>query len=75
MILELNSLRPYSKRELAMLYFPETEKVESAVKHLCRSIHNDPNLWNDLCETHYNPRNRGFTIRQVAILFQYLGKP
>lgn len=75
MNLELNPLRPYSKRELATMYFPETEKVESAVKHLCRLIKNDPELRNDLCETRYNPRSHGFTIKQVAILFHHLGQP
>ena len=59
-------IRPYSKRELARLYFPETVHADSAVANLRNQIRRIPNLVRDLAE---------FTPKQVGILVRYLGEP
>ena len=57
-------IRPYSKRELAKLYFPDTINEESAIANL-----------RNLKEAYYKTHNRTFTPRQIGIIVQYLGEP
>lgn len=66
---------PYSKRELAAMYFPHTIKEQSAVKNLRRMMLRIPELMKELDAAYYNHRGWGFTSRQVGILFRYLGQP
>ena len=37
-------IRPYSKRELAGLYFPFTKNADTAVKNLNNLMHRNPDL-------------------------------
>lgn len=66
---------PYSKRELAMMYFPNNLNEQSAVTNLRRMMYRIPELMDELRKAYYNPRGRSFTSRQVGILFHYLGQP
>lgn len=68
-------IRPYSKRELAMLYFPYTKNGESAVKNLHNLMHRNPDLMKELAETRYHSRCRMLTPLQVRIIVRYLGEP
>lgn len=68
-------LRPYSKRELAKLYFPFTKREESAVKNLGNLIRRNPGLLKELAEACYRPRDKIFTSRQVRVIVSYLGEP
>lgn len=68
-------IRPYSKRELAILYFPCTKNVESAVKNLHNLMRRNPDLMNELAEARYHPRCRMLTPLQVRIIVRYLGEP
>ena len=68
-------IRPYSKRELAMLYFPCTKNGETAVKNLHNLMHRNPDLMNELAEARYQPRCRMLTPLQVRIIVRYLGEP
>ena len=58
-------IRPYSKRELARLYFPDTVNEESAIAHLIA----------ELKGAYYKTYNKTFTPRQIGIIVQYLGEP
>jgi len=67
-------MRPYTKQELAQLYFPDTPP-HTAVNRLMRWINRCEPLREALEETHYQPRNRLFTPKQTALICQYLGEP
>lgn len=68
-------IRPYSKRELARLYFPDTLLDESAVANLRNLIKRNPELLEELKKAHYNPHNKILTPRQVSIIADFLGEP
>ena len=70
-----NRIRPYSKRELAMMYFPETENEETAVKNFRRLLLSHRKLLADLYDICYVTRSKRFTSRQVELIFHYLGEP
>ena len=44
-------IRPYSKRELAKLYFPDTINEESAIANLRNLMKHNPDLLAELKET------------------------
>ena len=66
---------PYTKRELAKLYFPFTENAESAVANLRNLLKRNEDLMDELLDAGYNPYNKVFTPRQVRIIIHYLGEP
>ena len=56
-------IRPYSKSELAQAYAPEITS-QAALNRLAAWI-----------QTGYFTKQRLFTSRQVALIFEYLGEP
>lgn len=68
-------IRPYSKRELARLYFPSTESGESAVANLRLWILRNGEVLARLREAGYHSRCKIFTPRQVRILVETFGEP
>ena len=68
-------IRPYSKRELAMLYFPSTKNGNSAVKNLHNLMCRNPDLMKDLAKARYQSRCRILTPLQVRIIVRHLGEP
>lgn len=68
-------IRPYSKRELARLYFPDTVNDESAVANLRNLIRRVNGLGEELKEAGYKPYDKIFTPKHVGILVRYLGEP
>lgn len=68
-------IRPYSKRELAGLYFPDTRNGDSAVANLRNLMKRIPELVSELEAACYKPRDKVFTPRQVGIIVRYLGEP
>ncbi|MDD2954462.1 MAG: DUF4248 domain-containing protein [Parabacteroides sp.] len=68
-------IRPYSKRELAKLYFPDTVNEESAIANLRNLIKHNPDLLAELKGAHYKTHNKIFTPKQIGIIAQYLGEP
>lgn len=68
-------IRPYSKRELAMLYFPETANADSAVANLRNLMKRNSDLLDELEDAHYKTHDKVFTPRQVVIIVRYLGEP
>ena len=67
-------IRPYLKKELALMYFPESNP-RTAVSHLMGWIRRCAPLWNELQQTGYSPANKGFTPRQVRAIVEQLGEP
>ena len=68
------TIRAYSKKELALLFFPDSTP-ETAVKHLMAIIRRNDMLWDELQTTGYFSRSRTFTPRQVQAIIDWLGAP
>ena len=84
-------IRPYSKSELAQAYAPEitpqaalnrlaawiklNRPLQAALNRLAAWIKLNRPLREALDQTGYYPRQRLFTARQVALIFEYLGEP
>lgn len=67
-------IRSYSKQELAMLYFPDSDP-RTATCHLMRWINRIPQLQKELFSTGYYKHSKFFTTRQVCAILDYLGEP
>ena len=68
------NIRAYTKKELALLYFPDSTP-ETAVKHLMALIRRNDMLWDELQAMGYYSRSRTFTPRQVQAIVDWLGAP
>ena len=68
------TIRPYTKKELALMYFPDSSP-RTAVNHLMSWIHRCTPLWTQLQATGYNVTGKDFTPRQVKIIIEHLGEP
>ena len=64
-------IRPYSKRELARLYFPKTANIDSAVSNLRRNSE----VMEKLHAAGYRTHNKIFTPKQVRIMVETFGEP
>lgn len=67
-------IRSYSKQELALLYFPDSDP-RIATNHLMRWINRNPTLQRELKDTGYYRNSKYFTTRQVCAILDYLGEP
>ena len=67
-------IHSYSKQELAMLYFPDSDP-RTATCHLMRWIKRNQPLQQELKATGYYTHSKYFTTRQVCAIFDYLGEP
>jgi hypothetical protein len=67
-------IRSYSKKELALMYFPDsTPRV--AVNHLRALIRRNDMLWDELQKTGYKNTSKVFTPRQVEAIVDWIGAP
>lgn len=66
--------RAYTKKELALRFFPGSTP-ETAVKHLMALIRRNDMLWDALQEMGYYSRSKTFTPRQVQAIIEWLGEP
>lgn len=64
-------IRTYTKKELALMYFPESYP-RTAVNHLMAWIHLCTPLWNELLDMGYS---KAFSPKQVKTIVEYLGEP
>jgi len=67
-------IRAYTKKELAMKYFPGS-LPRTAVNHLMAWIRNCKPLWAELQAMGYQPVSKAFTPRQVKAIIEELGEP
>ena len=67
-------VRPMSKKELALAYGPGLS-MGGALKRLNAWLHYNADLMQALYAVHYRDNQRILTVRQVAIVYQYLGRP
>ena len=67
-------IRSYSKKELALMFFPDsTPRV--AVNHLMALIRCNDMLWDELQKIGYKNSSKVFTPRQVQAIIEWLGAP
>ena len=72
--METFKIKSYSKKELALLYFPDsTPRV--AVNHLMALIRRNDMLSDELLSTGYKTTNKVFTPRQVQAIVDWIGAP
>lgn len=67
-------IRAYTKKELALMYFPDSSP-RTAVNHLMNWIRRCTPLWQQLQGTGYEPTSKLFTPRQVRAIVEQLGEP
>lgn len=67
-------IRPYTKKELAMNYFPNS-LPRTAVNHLMAWIARCPELVDELAHAGYVTNAKSFTPRQVGLIVKHLGEP
>ena len=72
--MEQFNTRAYSKKELALLYFPYSAP-RTAVNHLMALIRRNDMLWDELMKTGYKTNSKTFTPRQVKAIVDWLGIP
>ena len=67
-------IRAYTKKELALMYFPES-MPRTAVNHLMAWINRCTQLLEQLQATGYQSTCKAFTPRQVKAIVEHLGEP
>ena len=67
-------MKIYTKRELAMRYFPNSSP-RTATNNLARWIARSPILRQQLKESGYRSRCRVLTAKQIKIIIDFLGDP
>ena len=67
-------IRAYTKKELALLYFPDSSP-HTAVNHLMAWIRRCTPLWAQLQAMGYYINSKAFTPREVRTIVEYLGEP
>ena len=67
-------IRMYTKKELALMYFPES-MPRTAVNHLMAWIRLCTPLWDELLKMGYCKTSKSFSPKQVKAIVEYLGKP
>ena len=70
----IESLRSYTKSELAALYFPGAPR-SSALRLLHKYMVNAHGLLTALEKVGYTRASRRLTRRQVMLIYEYLGRP
>ena len=68
------TIRAYTKKELALLYFPDSTPA-TAVKHLMATIRRCDMLWDELQAMGYNNHRKTFTPRETRAICDWLGAP
>ena len=69
------TIRAYTKKELALLYFPNSSTPHVAVNHLISWIKRCRPLMQELEESGYHKVSKFFTSREVRMILSYLGEP
>ncbi len=67
-------IRTYTKKELALRYFPDSTP-QAAGKHLKAWIQRNKPLMDELAITGYQSNSKSYNPRQVKIIIDYLGEP
>ena len=69
------AIRAYSKKELALTYFPTATTPHAAVNHLMAWVRHCTPLYDELLLMGYEKTSKYFTPRQVERIVHYIGEP
>lgn len=69
------NIRAYTKKELALLYFPTAQSPHTAVNHLMAWVRRCTELTRKLEAMGMQKRAKSFTPREVRAIVEYLGEP
>ncbi len=69
------AIRSYTKKELALCYFPTSENPHSAVNHLMSWINRCIPLREALEAQGYKKSAKWFSPREVRMIIDHLGEP
>lgn len=64
----------YTKKELALMYFPKS-MPRTAVNHLMEWIKKCTPLWQKLQAMGYQKTSKAFSPKQTKAIVEYLGEP
>lgn len=67
-------IRAYSKKELALKYFPDSNP-HAAVRHLMSWVNRCSALYAQLLEVGYVKSSKGLSPREVRLIVEHLGDP
>lgn len=67
-------IRMYTKKELGLMYFPESTP-RTAVNHLMAWIYRCTPLWNELLKLGYQKTSKAFSPKQTRAIIDFLGEP
>ena len=73
--METFKIRAYSKKELALLYFPTAASPHAAVNHLMSWIKRCKVLTEELEEMGYQKTAKYFTSREIRAIIRQIGEP
>ena len=73
--METFEIRSYSKKELALCYFPAASSYTTSVKHLMAWINRCKPLLTQLQRQGYNKNAKWFTAREARLIVSHLGEP
>ncbi len=68
-------IRSYTKKELALLYFPTAQNPHTAVNHLMSWINRCKGLREALDAQGYQKTQKWFSPREMRILVEFIGEP
>lgn len=67
-------IRIYTKKELALMYFPDSQP-RTAVNHLMVWLKRCTPLWQELQSMGYEKTSKSFSPKQTRAIVDYLGEP
>ncbi|MBQ0056853.1 MAG: DUF4248 domain-containing protein [Bacteroidales bacterium] len=68
-------IRCYTKKELALMYFPDAASPHTAVNHLMAWVKRCPQLWKALEAAEYKGTSKWLTPKEVRLIVEHLGEP
>lgn len=72
--MEKFEIKSYTKKELALLYFPESTPTNATARLMAWIKRNKP-LWQHLLALGYQPTCKTLSPKQVTAIAEYLGEP
>ncbi len=73
--MEAFKIRPYTKKELALCYFPDSLNPHSAVNTLMGWVNRCEPLRRELEAAGYRKTDKWLMPRHVELIIRYLGEP
>ena len=73
--MEQFKVKTYTKQELTLLYFPDTQNVHTAVCHFMSWIYRCTPLMDELKAMGVQKRAKCFTAKEASAIVRHIGEP